>query len=387
MALVRVQVPTPTAPGPGVTDYQAILSNLLANLGATLDRSPVNGNTIPEGAVIVVGNVPYVADSATTITGIPNLYVVVEPSLDGSTATAAFSTVLTGTWNSEYGGYYEPSGNLVIFDEGRAFADGEIDTMHTDFGIKAGPRRKIITATETFFTPGYETTVFITGTAAGGNGGSGGSSGNAHSSGGGGGGGGGQGSNRTRHPITKLPDEGLIVTIGAVGSDTVISGTVSGELLRLKCGANGTAGSTGTNSAGSSVPGGAGGPGGGGYDKRGNFAGNPGAGGAGGAGNSAGSGGGGGGGGINGYDETSAGGGGNASGTSGGGGGGGKGGAGPFGRGGNGGNGCNAGSNSAQNGAAATGYGCGGGGGGGRASNGNTGNGGAGSPAMIIVEW
>lgn len=129
MAIARVNIPTPTAPV-GVADYQAQLDQITALNQAFTGRSPVDGSTIRAGTVMMVGSVLYKATSDTTITGVASLYVKITPA--GATASASFVASLSGvTWNHAYGGYYDGSGNLYLFDEALAVSTGVIGSYYT----------------------------------------------------------------------------------------------------------------------------------------------------------------------------------------------------------------------------------------------------------------
>lgn len=129
MAIARVNIPTPTAPV-GVADYQAQLDQITALNQAFTGRNPVDGSTIRAGTVMMVGSVLYKATSDTPITGTPSLYVKITPS--GASATASFVANLTGvSWNHTYGGYYDGTGNLYLFDEALAYATGVIGSYYT----------------------------------------------------------------------------------------------------------------------------------------------------------------------------------------------------------------------------------------------------------------
>lgn len=122
MAIARVNIPTPTAPVV-VADYQAQLDQITALNQAFTGRNPVDGSTIRAGVVMMIGSVLYKATSDTTITGSTSLYVKITPS--GATASASFVASLSGvTWNHAYGGYYDGSDNLYLFDEALAINAG-----------------------------------------------------------------------------------------------------------------------------------------------------------------------------------------------------------------------------------------------------------------------
>ena len=74
----------------------------------------------------------YRADSAETVTGSSSKYIRIVPA--GATATANYVANLSGvSWNAQYNGYYDGSGNLYIFDENQALYDGAVATVKTRF--------------------------------------------------------------------------------------------------------------------------------------------------------------------------------------------------------------------------------------------------------------
>jgi hypothetical protein len=74
----------------------------------------------------------YRADADEAITGTASKYVRITPA--GASASAAYVSSLAGvSWNNQYNGYYDASGNLYIFDESRALYDGAVATVKTRF--------------------------------------------------------------------------------------------------------------------------------------------------------------------------------------------------------------------------------------------------------------
>jgi hypothetical protein len=254
MAIDRVSVVTPTAPV-AVADYQAIISQLEARIDSFSGREIVDGSTIRAGTIMSIGGVAYKATTDTTITGTPSAYVKITPA--GATASASFVANLTGvTWNHAYGGYYDGSGNLHVFDEGKAVADGAITVPYTHYGVSAGPRTRTFTSTGAFVVPKGVDTVWVTGCAAGGNGGAGQSGGSTP------GDGGGMGLSCIKHKVSVTSGSSITVTIGAVGANTTFGGFIAlafgvtaGGKLGLFAGSSGsTAGAVSGGVGGSSSP-------------------------------------------------------------------------------------------------------------------------------------
>ncbi len=132
MAIDKVAEPNPTAPLTLANAYQAQNLKMTALSQAFTGRNPVDGSTLHAGTVMMIGSVLYKVTTDTTITGTPSLYVKITPSVDGLTATASFVDNLTGvSWNHAYGGYYDGSVNLYLFDEALAYATGVIASYYT----------------------------------------------------------------------------------------------------------------------------------------------------------------------------------------------------------------------------------------------------------------
>lgn len=138
MAIARVSIPTPTAPL-ALADYQAILAQGVALGQALTLREIVDGSTIRAGTVMVIGGIIYQATSDTAITGSASAYVKITPA--GASASAAFVANLTGvTFNEAYGGYYDGSGNLHVFNEDLAISIGALTgSARTVLGRAAVP--------------------------------------------------------------------------------------------------------------------------------------------------------------------------------------------------------------------------------------------------------
>jgi len=147
MAIERVAIPTPTAPV-AATDYTAILAQLEAKNQAFTNAAipDLAAGVVRAGRVFDVGGVLYKAVSDTTITGTASIYVKITPS--GATAAASYVANLTGvSWNNAYGGYYDGSGNLYLFDEVRAVYDGVITAPKTMAGQITRLKLSLINAT------------------------------------------------------------------------------------------------------------------------------------------------------------------------------------------------------------------------------------------------
>lgn len=135
MAINKITWPTenPTT----VTDYQAQNNLLIALLKATqIPRKTVEIDStwyIRKGTIFYVGGSTYYVDANTNISGTATPYIKLTPSEDGSTLSASYVTNLTGvSWNDEYSGYYDSSGNYYIFGEVTAIVNGQISEIKYD---------------------------------------------------------------------------------------------------------------------------------------------------------------------------------------------------------------------------------------------------------------
>ena len=94
-------------------------------LNAKYPRAIIKDGYILAGTLLSVQGSMYYADSDTAITGTESDYV--EITVSSGVATAAYvSSLPTVTYDSEYGGYYDTSGNLYLFNELDAISDGYI---------------------------------------------------------------------------------------------------------------------------------------------------------------------------------------------------------------------------------------------------------------------
>ena len=128
MAIVLKTAPVdPPVSDDDWTRTQELITMLfLGNNGPILR---VVGGNIVKGSVFQIGGAIYYADSDTAISGVESDYVKITPA--GATASASYVADLSGvSWNDEYNGYVDASGNLYIFDEGLALAAGEISECH-----------------------------------------------------------------------------------------------------------------------------------------------------------------------------------------------------------------------------------------------------------------
>ena len=93
------------------------INNLIYAIGLnSLTPVRVEGSFIIRGSVIFLGGSYYVADSDTAVSGESSLYVKLTST--GGNVSASFAANLSGvSWNRQYNAWYNPSGELYIFDE------------------------------------------------------------------------------------------------------------------------------------------------------------------------------------------------------------------------------------------------------------------------------
>lgn len=132
MAWVRVTEPTdPVADDADWTDIKGWVQKLLLQVNGALIEQNSDGD-IEKGSLVYIGGTLYYNDADLTPSGTASLYIKISPS--GATATAAYVSSLSGvSWNSEYCGWYDTSGNLYVFDEGWAFYIGQITELHSRY--------------------------------------------------------------------------------------------------------------------------------------------------------------------------------------------------------------------------------------------------------------
>jgi hypothetical protein len=143
MSIVRRQDPesTPSESG-GITDTytrQNTLTDLLFLQSPGVYFKLTGTDEVPKGLVFSIGGTEYECTADEAITGTPSNFVVFSPSLDGSTATAAYISLSTFNsdfeWNDSYNGYYNGDGHLCICDEFKEAADGNISSPKLITGI------------------------------------------------------------------------------------------------------------------------------------------------------------------------------------------------------------------------------------------------------------
>ena len=132
MALVLKTAPVdpPVSDSDWTRTQELITMLFLGNNGPILR---VVGGNIVKGSVFQIGGAIYYADSDTAISGVESDYVKITPA--GATASASYVDDLSGvSWNDEYNGYVDASGNLYVFDETIAISDGKLSDYRKEDG-------------------------------------------------------------------------------------------------------------------------------------------------------------------------------------------------------------------------------------------------------------
>ncbi len=128
MAINRIS--SPTVPNPIEGDWALIMELLTTLFKTTVNKAQVSGSNITDGSVFHIGGVIYYTNGETAITGTASNYVKLTVAVGGATASPSFVSNLSGvTWNDIHNGYYDISGNLYLFNEAIAKADGQIATL------------------------------------------------------------------------------------------------------------------------------------------------------------------------------------------------------------------------------------------------------------------
>lgn len=128
-------VPAPSAAPLSTTDYVAQNNLIYALLRQNSESEPISGGNVVLGSVFNIGGAMYLTDADTAITGTQSNFVKLTPSGDKLTCAASYVANLTGVaWNKTYGGYYDASGNLYVFDEAKAIYDGVLTVANTKLG-------------------------------------------------------------------------------------------------------------------------------------------------------------------------------------------------------------------------------------------------------------
>ena len=118
MAIIKITSPLATAPN---VFASPVINQLLALAVDCNHGYRIGGGVVKKGSLWNIGGVMFIADADTTINGsknqgLSNCAMAIKFTVSGDTATASYVNDLTGvTWNGEYQGYYDASGNMYYY--------------------------------------------------------------------------------------------------------------------------------------------------------------------------------------------------------------------------------------------------------------------------------
>lgn len=126
MALVLINGPD-NAPSTAA-DWDKV-NDVLQTIGLDINSpSRISGSNILRGSVIFFAGAWYVADADTEITGVASDYVKLVNTAGVVTAEYV-SALVDVTFNRSWNGWYDPDGNLYIFNEMKAYGAGAITEL------------------------------------------------------------------------------------------------------------------------------------------------------------------------------------------------------------------------------------------------------------------
>lgn len=118
MAIIKITSPLATAPN---VFASPVINQLLALAVDCNHGYRIGGGVVKKGSLWNIGGVMFIADADTPINGSKNqglstCAMAIKFTVSGDTATASYVNDLTGvTWNGEYQGYYDASGNMYYY--------------------------------------------------------------------------------------------------------------------------------------------------------------------------------------------------------------------------------------------------------------------------------
>ena len=145
MAIVKITSPLATAPN---VFASPVINQLLALAVDCNHGYRIGGGVVKKGSLWNIGGVMFIADADTAILGsknqgLSNCAMAIKFSVSGNKATATYVSNLTGvSWNGEYQGYYDASGNMYYYKckkevytaEGSALLLGQDPVVRTIIG-------------------------------------------------------------------------------------------------------------------------------------------------------------------------------------------------------------------------------------------------------------
>lgn len=128
MALVLINGPD-NAPSTAV-DWDKV-NDVLQTIGLDISNpTRIKDGYIHRGSVLFFAGAWYVADSDTAVTGVQSDYIKLVNT--AGVVTAEYVAALVDvTFNRTWNGWYDPDGNMYLFDEMKALANGEISELAT----------------------------------------------------------------------------------------------------------------------------------------------------------------------------------------------------------------------------------------------------------------
>jgi len=129
MALVLINGPD-NAPSTSA-DWDKI-NDVLQTIGLDINKpTRIKDGYIQRGSVLFFAGAWYVADSDTAVTGVQSDYIKLVNTA-GVVAAEYVEALVDVTFNRTWNGWYDPDGNLYLFDEFIAFSKGEITELATN---------------------------------------------------------------------------------------------------------------------------------------------------------------------------------------------------------------------------------------------------------------
>ena len=118
MAIIKITSPLATAPN---VFASPVINQLLALAVDCNHGYRIGGGVVKKGSLWNIGGVMFIADADTAILGsknqgLSNCALAIKFSVSGNEATATYVSDLTGvSWNGEYQGNYDASGNMYYY--------------------------------------------------------------------------------------------------------------------------------------------------------------------------------------------------------------------------------------------------------------------------------
>ena len=165
MAIIKITSPLATAPN---VFASPVINQLLALAVDCNHGYRIGGGVVKKGSLWNIGGVMFIADADTTILGSKNqglstCAMAIKFTVSGDTATASYVNDLTGvTWNGEYQGYYDASGNMYYY---KCKKDTRVTGQKTGLLLHNAPKAGTAVGADTWLTTmdGYRVSIEHTG--------------------------------------------------------------------------------------------------------------------------------------------------------------------------------------------------------------------------------